>query len=45
MANPEIQEYVKSVPARCGYPREVKFIDEQPLPATGKIRRYRLAEI
>jgi len=41
----EIQQYVKSVLAPYKYPREVKFIDELPRTATGKIQRYRLREI
>ncbi|MCL4185951.1 MAG: AMP-binding protein, partial [Burkholderiaceae bacterium] len=38
----EIQQYVKSVIAPYKYPREVRFIDELPRTATGKVQRYRL---
>ena len=41
----EIQQHVKSVLAPYKYPREVKFLDELPRTATGKIQRYRLREI
>ncbi|MDA8109500.1 MAG: AMP-binding protein [Betaproteobacteria bacterium] len=41
----EIQQYVKSVLAPYKYPREVKFVDELPRTATGKIQRYRLREL
>ncbi|TAK85041.1 MAG: 2-aminobenzoate-CoA ligase [Betaproteobacteria bacterium] len=41
----EIQQYVKSVLAPYKYPREVKFVEELPRTATGKIQRYRLREI
>jgi 2-aminobenzoate-CoA ligase len=41
----EIQQYVKSVLAPYKYPREVKFVDELPRTATGKIQRYRLRNI
>lgn len=38
----DIQQYVKSVLAPYKYPREVKFIDELPRTATGKVQRYLL---
>jgi len=38
----ELQDYVKSVLAPYKYPREVKFLDELPRTATGKIQRYQL---
>lgn len=41
----EIQEYVKAVLAPYKYPREVKFVEELPRTATGKVQRYRLREI
>jgi 2-aminobenzoate-CoA ligase len=41
----EIQQYVKSVLAPYKYPREVRFLDELPRTATGKIQRYRLRQI
>jgi 2-aminobenzoate-CoA ligase len=41
----EIQQHVKAVLAPYKYPREVKFIDELPRTATGKIQRYRLRDI
>jgi 2-aminobenzoate-CoA ligase len=41
----EIQQHVKSVLAPYKYPREVKFLQELPRTATGKIQRYRLREI
>lgn len=41
----EIQQYVKSVLAPYKYPREVKFVDQLPRTATGKLQRYRLREL
>jgi len=41
----EIQSHVKSMLAPYKYPREVKFVDELPRTATGKIQRYRLREL
>ncbi|GMV02413.1 MAG: AMP-binding protein [Burkholderiaceae bacterium] len=41
----EIQQYVKSVLAPYKYPREVKFVDELPRTATGKVQRYRLRDL
>lgn len=41
----EIQNHVKSMLAPYKYPREVKFVDELPRTATGKIQRYRLREL
>jgi 2-aminobenzoate-CoA ligase len=41
----EVQDYVKSVLAPYKYPRDVRFLDELPKTATGKIQRYRLREV
>lgn len=41
----EIQQFVKSVLAPYKYPREVKFVDELPRTATGKVQRYLLREL
>jgi len=38
----EIQEFVKTRLAAHEYPREVEFIDELPVTATGKIKRLEL---
>ncbi|MCL2336284.1 MAG: benzoate-CoA ligase family protein [Firmicutes bacterium] len=38
----ELQQYVKSKIAPYKYPRWVKFVDELPKTASGKIQRYRL---
>lgn len=40
----EIQSHVKEQLARHAYPREIEFIDELPMTATGKIQRYKLEE-
>ncbi|HEX4926418.1 MAG TPA: AMP-binding protein [Burkholderiales bacterium] len=40
----EIQDFVKATLAPYKYPREVRFVDELPRTATGKIQRYRLRE-
>jgi 2-aminobenzoate-CoA ligase len=37
-----IQDFVKATLAPYKYPREVRFVDELPRTATGKIQRYRL---
>lgn len=41
----ELQEFVKSRIAPYKYPREVRFLDELPKTATGKIQRYRLRQL
>lgn len=41
----EIQEFVKTRLAAHEYPREVEFIDELPLTATGKIMRKELRKV
>jgi 2-aminobenzoate-CoA ligase len=38
----EIQEFVKATLAPYKYPREVRFVDELPRTATGKVQRFRL---
>jgi 2-aminobenzoate-CoA ligase len=38
----EIQDFVKRTLAPYKYPREVRFVDELPRTATGKIQRFRL---
>jgi len=38
----ELQKYVKNKIAPYKYPRWIKFVDELPKTATGKIQRYRL---
>jgi 2-aminobenzoate-CoA ligase len=38
----EIQDFVKATLAPYKYPREVRFLDELPRTATGKIQRFRL---
>ncbi|MCL2337513.1 MAG: benzoate-CoA ligase family protein [Firmicutes bacterium] len=38
----ELQQFVKSKIAPYKYPRWIKFVDELPKTATGKIQRYRL---
>jgi 2-aminobenzoate-CoA ligase len=40
----ELQDFVKATLAPYKYPREVRFVDELPRTATGKIQRYRLRE-
>lgn len=40
----EIQEFVKATLAPYKYPREVRFVDELPRTATGKIQRFRLRD-
>ncbi len=40
----EIQEYVKARLSAHEYPRQIEFVDELPLTATGKIRRTELRE-
>lgn len=40
----EIQRHVKSMLAPYKYPREVKFLEELPRTATGKVQRYRLRD-
>ena len=39
-----IQDVVKSALAPYKYPREVRFLDELPRTATGKIQRFRLRD-
>lgn len=41
----ELQDYVKSALALYKYPRWVKFIDELPKTATGKIKRFELKKL
>lgn len=41
----EIQDFVKARIAPYKYPRDVKFFDELPKTATGKVQRYRLREL
>jgi 2-aminobenzoate-CoA ligase len=41
----EIQDFVKATLAPYKYPREVRFVDELPRTATGKIQRFRLRTI
>ncbi|MGM0539247.1 MAG: benzoate-CoA ligase family protein [Thermodesulfobacteriota bacterium] len=38
----ELKEHVKSYTAHYKYPRWIKFVDELPRTATGKLQRYRL---
>jgi 2-aminobenzoate-CoA ligase len=40
----EIQDFVKATLAPYKYPREVRFLDELPRTATGKIQRFRLRD-
>ncbi|MEL7157754.1 MAG: hypothetical protein AAFN30_14285 [Actinomycetota bacterium] len=39
-----IQEHVRTTLAPFKYPRWVTFVDELPLTATGKVKRYLLRE-
>jgi 2-aminobenzoate-CoA ligase len=41
----EIQDFVKATLAPYKYPREVRFVDELPRTATGKIQRFRLRSV
>ena len=41
----ELQDFVKSCTAKYKYPRWVKFVDDLPKTATGKIRRFKLREM
>jgi 2-aminobenzoate-CoA ligase len=41
----ELQDFVKATLAPYKYPREVRFVDELPRTATGKIQRFRLRTI
>lgn len=41
----EIQAYVKTHLAPFKYPRQIRFIDELPKTATGKIQRFRLRQM
>jgi len=41
----EVQDYVKAVLAPYKYPRDVRFLDELPKTATGKIQRFLLRQI
>ena len=41
----EIQDFVKAALAPYKYPREVRFVDELPRTATGKIQRFRLRSV
>jgi benzoate-CoA ligase len=41
----ELQQFVRSRLAEYKRPRWVKFLDELPKTATGKIQRFRLREI
>jgi benzoate-CoA ligase len=38
----ELQDYVRSKTAHYKYPRWVKFVNELPRTASGKIQRYKL---
>jgi len=40
----EIQDWVKTKLAAHEYPRQIEFVDELPLTATGKVRRKELRE-
>jgi len=41
----ELQDFVKSNTARHKYPRWIRFVDDLPKTATGKIQRYKLREM
>ena len=41
----ELQSFVKTRTAPHKYPREVRFVENLPKTATGKIQRYKLREI
>jgi acetyl-CoA synthetase len=41
----DIQEFVKTRLAAHEYPREIEFVDEMPMTATGKIKRRDLREM
>ena len=41
----ELQEFVRSKIAHYKYPRWVRFTDELPRTATGKVQRYKLREL
>jgi benzoate-CoA ligase len=41
----ELKEHVKSYTAHYKYPRWIKFVDELPRTATGKLQRYKLKSL
>jgi len=41
----ELQAFVKQRLAHYKYPRWIRFVDELPKTATGKIQRFRLREM
>jgi 2-aminobenzoate-CoA ligase len=41
----DIQEHVKSAIAPYKYPRDVRFLDQLPRTASGKVERYRLRQL
>ena len=41
----EIQDFVKNNIAPYKYPRDIRFLDELPKTATGKLQRFRLRQI
>ena len=41
----ELKEYVKANLALYKYPRWIRFIDELPKTATGKIKRFELRDL